>query len=67
MCCGTLRCALLAILAFFLPPLAVLIDRGCGEDLCFNIIFTLLGWIPGIIHAWYVLCKSEEQVLAESV
>ncbi|CEL05634.1 Putative Plasma membrane proteolipid 3 [Aspergillus calidoustus] len=40
-----------AILAIFIPPLAVLLVRGCGADLCINICLTLLGDIPGIIHA----------------
>jgi uncharacterized membrane protein YqaE (UPF0057 family) len=43
------------ILAFFLPPLAVFIERGIGADLIINIILTILGWIPGIIHAF---CES---------
>lgn len=45
----------LAILAIFLPPLAVLLRRGCGADLCINIILTLMGDIPGIIHALWVM------------
>lgn len=43
------------LLAFFLPPLAVFIERGIGADLIINIILTILGWIPGIIHAF---CES---------
>ncbi|KAJ5875300.1 UPF0057-domain-containing protein [Penicillium subrubescens] len=41
----------LGILAVFLPPLAVLLRRGCGADFYVNILLTLLGDIPGIIHA----------------
>ncbi|KAI2640151.1 hypothetical protein GGS21DRAFT_487895 [Xylaria nigripes] len=42
------------ILAIILPPLGVFFERGCGADLLINILLTLLGYIPGIIHALYV-------------
>ncbi|MCP9257791.1 putative trafficking protein particle complex subunit 2 [Dirofilaria immitis] len=38
----------------FFQPLAVLIARGCDVHLLLNIIFTLLAWLPGVIHAIYV-------------
>ena len=41
-------------LAIILPPVAVLL---CGKPLQFvlNIILTILGWIPGVIHALFVV------------
>ena len=39
------------LLAIFLPPLGVLMHNGCGKDLIINILLTLLGYLPGIIHA----------------
>ncbi|PMD45273.1 UPF0057-domain-containing protein, partial [Hyaloscypha variabilis F] len=42
------------ILAIILPPLGVFLERGCGADLLINILLTILGYIPGIIHALYV-------------
>ena len=42
------------ILAIILPPLGVFLERGCGSDLLINILLTILGYIPGIIHALYV-------------
>ncbi|MBC8379030.1 MAG: YqaE/Pmp3 family membrane protein [Planctomycetes bacterium] len=41
-------------LAILLPPLAVLL---CGKPIQFilNIFLTLLGWIPGVIHAILVV------------
>jgi uncharacterized membrane protein YqaE (UPF0057 family) len=41
-------------LAIILPPLAVLL---CGKPIHFilNIILTILGWIPGVIHAILVV------------
>ncbi|KAL2073416.1 hypothetical protein VTL71DRAFT_10740 [Oculimacula yallundae] len=41
------------ILAVILPPLGVFLERGCGADLLINILLTILGYIPGIIHALY--------------
>ncbi|KAI5194503.1 hypothetical protein E4T39_08646 [Aureobasidium subglaciale] len=49
------------IIAIVLPPLGVFLERGCGADLLINILLTILGYIPGIIHALYVtiaLCAS---------
>ncbi|KAJ5493230.1 plasma membrane proteolipid 3 [Penicillium diatomitis] len=42
------------IFAIILPPLGVFLERGCGADLLINILLTILGWLPGIIHALYV-------------
>jgi uncharacterized membrane protein YqaE (UPF0057 family) len=49
----------LYILGFLIPPLAVLLDRGCGADFLINIGLSLLAWIPGVIHAWYIISRSE--------
>ncbi|RXW23846.1 hypothetical protein EST38_g1995 [Candolleomyces aberdarensis] len=38
------------IFAILLPPLGVFLERGCGADFCINILLTVLGYIPGIIH-----------------
>lgn len=45
------------ILALFLPPIGVLLETGCGWQLLINIILTILGFIPGVIHAFYIICK----------
>ncbi|KAI2802980.1 plasma membrane proteolipid Pmp3 [Blomia tropicalis] len=45
------------ILAVILPPLGVLAEKGCGVDLLINIALTILGFIPGIIHALYIIFK----------
>ena len=34
------------ILAIFLPPVGVFLERGCGADLLINILLTVLGYIP---------------------
>ncbi|KAL7412874.1 hypothetical protein BDY24DRAFT_391405 [Mrakia frigida] len=45
------------ILAIVLPPLGVFLERGCGADFFINILLTVLGYIPGIIHALYIILK----------
>ncbi|KAJ3383752.1 plasma membrane proteolipid Pmp3 [Lobulomyces angularis] len=49
------------ILAILLPPLGVLLDRGCGVDFCINILLTILGYLPGIIHALYLILSKRER------
>ena len=43
------------ILAVILPPLGVLVEVGLTKHFWINIILTLLGFVPGIIHAVYVI------------
>jgi uncharacterized membrane protein YqaE (UPF0057 family) len=49
------------ILAVFLPPVGVFLTYGIGPTLFINIGLTLLGWIPGSIHAIWAISKHEEQ------
>ncbi|KAK7380762.1 hypothetical protein VNO78_33281 [Psophocarpus tetragonolobus] len=43
------------ILAILLPPVGVFLRYGCGVEFWIDLILTLLGYIPGIIYAIYVL------------
>lgn len=43
------------VLAVILPPLGVLLEVGLGLHFWLNILLTLLGFIPGIIHAVYII------------
>ncbi|TKX23648.1 plasma membrane proteolipid [Elsinoe australis] len=45
------------IVAIIVPPIGVFLERGCGADLLINILLTILGYIPGIIHALYIILK----------
>jgi len=49
----------LYLLAVFLPPLAVFLDTGCSADFLINILLSILGWIPGVIHAWWIISKHD--------
>jgi uncharacterized membrane protein YqaE (UPF0057 family) len=45
------------LLAILLPPLGVFLQVGIGLQFWVNILLTLLGYIPGIIHAIYIIIK----------
>ncbi|MEQ8316613.1 MAG: YqaE/Pmp3 family membrane protein [Phycisphaerales bacterium] len=48
------------ILAIFLPPVAALLQVGVGLHFWLNILLTILGWLPGQIHAiWLIASKHE--------
>ncbi|QLE83786.1 MULTISPECIES: YqaE/Pmp3 family membrane protein [Shewanella] len=49
---------LLIIIAILLPPVAVFLKSGVGKDLLINIILCLLFFIPGLLHALWVVTKS---------
>ncbi|KAI5368017.1 Putative proteolipid membrane potential modulator [Septoria linicola] len=48
----------LGVIAIFLPPLPVALRRGCSKHLILNIILCILGWLPGILHSWYIILES---------
>jgi uncharacterized membrane protein YqaE (UPF0057 family) len=45
------------LLAILLPPLGVFLQVGIGLQFWVNILLTILGYIPGIIHALYIILK----------
>lgn len=49
----------LILLSIFLPPIAVLIIEGVGKHLIISIILTLLGWLPGCVHALWLLTRGK--------
>jgi len=48
----------LIILALFLPPIAVYLKCGPGKNLIINILLCLIFYVPGIIHALWLVTKS---------
>ncbi|VVT56278.1 uncharacterized protein SAPINGB_P004929 [Magnusiomyces paraingens] len=51
----------LVILAIFFPPLPVWIRRGCCSiDSFINIALCCLGYLPGLIHSWYIIAHYPE-------
>jgi len=49
------------ILAILLPPLGVLCKFGCTSQFVIAIILTLLGYVPGIIYALYLIVTAEPE------
>ena len=49
------------IAAIVLPPLGVFMAMGVSQALLINVLLTLLGWIPGVIHALWIISKKSEQ------
>ncbi len=45
------------IFAFILPPLGTFLEVGFTKHFWINILLTILGYVPGIIHALYVIYK----------
>jgi uncharacterized membrane protein YqaE (UPF0057 family) len=45
------------LLAILLPPLGVFLQVGLGLHFWLNILLTICGYIPGIIHAVYIIAK----------
>ena len=46
------------IFAWFLPPLGVFLQAGVGGALIINIVLTFLGWLPGVLHALWLISNS---------
>lgn len=43
------------LFAILLPPLGVFLQVGFGAQFWINVVLTLFGYIPGIIHAVYII------------
>ncbi|MGF1634057.1 MAG: YqaE/Pmp3 family membrane protein [Phycisphaerae bacterium] len=43
------------LIAIFLPPVGVFMEVGLGFQFWVNVVLTILGYIPGIIHALYII------------
>ncbi|KAH9000796.1 hypothetical protein EDB86DRAFT_2902856 [Lactarius hatsudake] len=53
----------LILVAIIFPPAAAAFVTGCSCDLLINICLTLLGYLPGHIHAFWLIyrrMKAEE-------
>jgi uncharacterized membrane protein YqaE (UPF0057 family) len=49
-------------LGVLLPPVGVFMTYGFSTTLLINILLTILGWVPGVIHAIWAIAKHEEKV-----
>lgn len=49
---------LMIIITLLLPPVAVAIKYGVASStFLINLLLTLLGWLPGVIHGFWVQSK----------
>jgi len=45
------------LLSILLPPVGVFLQVGIGLQFWLNILLTLCGYIPGIIHAIWIILR----------
>ncbi len=45
------------LLAILLPPLGVFLQVGIGVHFWLNILLTILGYVPGVVHAVWIIAK----------
>jgi uncharacterized membrane protein YqaE (UPF0057 family) len=46
------------ILLIIFPPLPIALREGATKNFWINVILTLLGYIPGLIHGIYILTRK---------
>ena len=49
---------LLVILAILLTPLAVFLKTNSGKTTLLNVVLCIFFWVPGVLHALYVVLKK---------
>ncbi len=45
------------VLAIILPPLGVFLQVGLTKHFWINVVLTILGYVPGIVHAVWVIAR----------
>lgn len=48
------------LIAVLLPPVGVALTTGFDMRLLLNILLTFLGYIPGLVHAVFVIARSSD-------
>ena len=48
------------ILAILLPPLGAFFQVGVTKHLVINIILCLCGWLPGVVHAVWLVVSNKK-------
>ena len=43
------------LLAVILPPLGVFFKVGLGLHFWLNILLTIFGWLPGVLHGLWII------------
>ncbi len=45
------------LLSVLLPPLGVFLKVGLGGQFWLNILLTILGYLPGVVHAVWIIAR----------
>lgn len=45
------------LLSVIIPPLGVFLQEGLGKHFWLNVLLTLFGYIPGLVHAIWILAR----------
>jgi uncharacterized membrane protein YqaE (UPF0057 family) len=46
------------LLAILLPPVGVFLTVGLGAQFWLNILLTIFGYVPGIVHAVWIIARK---------
>ncbi|KAK6514078.1 hypothetical protein TWF506_008504 [Arthrobotrys conoides] len=52
---GVISTVFLILITILFPPIGVWAVAGCGADFLINICLTILGYLPGHVHAFYII------------
>ncbi len=47
------------IFSIIIPPLGVFLQVGFGLQFWINVLLTILGYIPGVLHAIYIIVTRD--------
>lgn len=50
------------LLAIILPPVGVFLQVGLGLQFWLNVVLTIFGYIPGIVHAVWVIATRGDKI-----
>jgi uncharacterized membrane protein YqaE (UPF0057 family) len=50
------------LLSILIPPLGVFLQVGLGRHFLLNILLTLLGYIPGLVHAIWIIAIRPDRM-----
>jgi uncharacterized membrane protein YqaE (UPF0057 family) len=45
------------LLSILLPPLGVFLQEGIGTQFWINVLLTLFGYVPGLVHAIWIIAR----------
>jgi uncharacterized membrane protein YqaE (UPF0057 family) len=45
------------LLSILVPPLGVFLQEGIGMQFWINLLLTLLGYVPGLVHAVWIIAR----------